>query len=196
MNELLAVAAVVLIDVTLAADNAVIVGLAASRVAPELRTKAVFWGILGAVCLRLVFARFATQIISIIGLKLAGGLLLLWVCWKMFRELRETGTDHGSPGSYGSQMGLGRAIAHMIIADVSMSLDNVLAIAGAARGSTVVLVVGVTISVMLMAIASNLVAKLLSRVPWIAWVGLAVVMFVACDMIWRGFFEIEPHVLR
>jgi YjbE family integral membrane protein len=196
VNELLAVVAVVLIDVTLAADNAVIVGLAASRVAPELRTKAVFWGILGAVCLRLVFARFATQIISIIGLKLAGGLLLLWVCWKMFRELRETGTDHGSTGSYGSQMGLGRAIAHMIVADVSMSLDNVLAIAGAARGSTVVLVVGVTISVMLMAIASNLVAKLLSRVPWIAWVGLAVVVFVACDMIWRGFFEIEPHVLR
>lgn len=196
MNELLAVAAVVLIDVTLAADNAVIVGLAASRVAPELRTKAVFWGILGAVCLRLVFARFATQIISIIGLKLAGGLLLLWVCWKMFRELRETGTDHGSPGSYGSQMGLGRAIAHMIIADVSMSLDNVLAIAGAARGSLVVLGIGLIVSVSLMATASTLLAKLLERLPWIAWLGLLIVVFVAFDMIWRGLYEIDPHLMR
>jgi predicted tellurium resistance membrane protein TerC len=92
-------------------------------------------------------------------------------------------------------MGLWRAVAHMIIADVSMSLDNVLAIAGAAHGSTLVLVVGLTISVILMAIASTLVAKLLIRVPWIAWIGLAVVVVVACDMIWRGFFEIEPHVL-
>lgn len=196
MDELVAIAAVVLIDITLAADNAIIVGLAASRVAPELRTKAVFWGIVGAVALRLAFARFVIQIISIIGLKLAGGLLLLWVCWKMFRELRETSAGHGPAAPSGPRMGLWRAVAHMIIADVSMSLDNVLAIAGAARGSTLVLIVGLTISVILMAIASTLVAKLLSRVPWIAWIGLAVVVFVACDMIWRGFFEIEPHVFR
>jgi YjbE family integral membrane protein len=196
VNELVAIAAVVLIDITLAADNAVIVGLAASRVAPEVRTKAVFWGIAGAVALRLAFARFVTQIISIIGLKLAGGLVLLWVCWKMFRELRDTASgQHGPTGLSGPRMGLWRAVAHMIIADVSMSLDNVLAIAGAAHGSTLVLVVGLTISVILMAIASTLVAKLLIRVPWIAWIGLAVVVVVACDMIWRGFFEIEPHVL-
>ena len=193
MNELIAIAEVVLIDITLAADNAVVVGLAASLVAPELRSKAVFWGIAGAVVLRLAFAGLISWIMSIIGLRLAGGLLLLWVCWKMFREFHAAAVSHASTGPPASPAGLGRAVMRIVIADVSMSLDNVLAVVGAARDSTVVLACGLAVSVTLMAIASSLVARLLSRFPWIAWIGLLIVIYVALDMIWRGFVEIRPH---
>jgi YjbE family integral membrane protein len=193
VNELIAIAEVVLIDVTLAADNAVIVGLAASRVGPEQRAKAVFWGIAGAVLLRLAFASVTTRIISIIGLRIAGGLLLLWVCWKMFREFRAIPVSDASTPPSTSPAGLGSAVMRMIVADLSVSLDNVLAVAGAARDSAVVLAFGLAVSVTLMAIASTLVAKLLSRFPWIAWIGLLIVIYVALEMIWRGFVEIRPH---
>jgi YjbE family integral membrane protein len=192
VHELIAIAEVVLIDITLAADNAVIVGLAASRVTPALRSKAIFWGLAGATALRLSFAVFVTQIVTIIGLTLAGGLLLLWVCWKTFRELRADGARHSAMPA--GSTGLWRAVMRMVVADVSMSLDNVLAIAGAARDSWVVLAVGVVVSVTLMAMAANFVATLLTRFPWIAWIGLLIVVYVALDMIWRGFFQIEPHL--
>ena len=144
---------VILIDVVLAGDNAVIVGLAASRVAPELRAKVIFWGIAGAVLLRVVFAAVATQLLAIVGLTLAGGLLLLWVAWKMYRQM--TGRNGHDAGEHAAQGGARRpmsfwsAVVHVVIADVSMSLDNVLAVAGAAKGSALVLVIGLAVAILL-----------------------------------------------
>jgi YjbE family integral membrane protein len=162
------------------------VGLAASRVAPELRAKVIFWGIAGAVVLRITFAALTVQILAIVGLTLAGGILLLWVCWKMYREMR-----HGprpvsagaavteARGATTATLGFRGALVQIIAADVSMSLDNVLAVAGAAKGHTWVLVVGLGIAVVLMALAANYVAKLLARSPWITWIGLLIILFVA-----------------
>lgn len=192
MLDIIAIAEVILIDVALAADNAIVVGLAAARVPPQKRQQAIIWGISGAVVLRLLFAGLMTELFSIIGLTLAGGLLLLWVCWKMFRELRGLAHATATPAPSSA---LWRAVLRMAVADISMSLDNMLAIAGAARGRFVVLAVGLIVSVTLMAIASTLLAKLLARLPWIAWLGLMIVVFVAFDMIWRGVHEIEPHLL-
>jgi YjbE family integral membrane protein len=194
VHAIVAIAEVILIDIALAADNAIVVGLAASRVPSQTRRQAIVWGISGAVALRLVFAGLLSELFSIIGLTLAGGLLLLWVCWKMFRELCGPAHQNGLSSSAPSAA-LWRAVARMVVADVSMSLDNVLAIAGAARGSFVVLAIGLIVSVSLMATASTLLANLLERLPWIAWLGLLIVVFVAFDMIWRGIYEIEPHLM-
>lgn len=189
----LALINVIIIDVVLAGDNAIIVGLAASRVAPELRQKVIFWGILGAVLLRIGFAAITTQLLAIVGIMLAGGLLLLWVCWKMYREIAHRGEDLagakgiagvGQPGP--SSMSFRAAVTQIIIADVSMSLDNVLAVAGAAKGSTAVLIIGLAVAVVLMAVASHYIARMLAHYPWITWVGLLVILYVALDMIWDG----------
>ncbi|MGE5512191.1 MAG: YjbE family putative metal transport protein [Bacteroidota bacterium] len=193
--ELWALAQVVFIDVVLAGDNAVVVGVAASRVAPELRAKVILWGIVGAIVLRIAFAAVTVQLLSIVGLTLAGGILLLWVCWKMYREFGH----HARPAAVGAapaaataQEGLGfwAALVQIIVADVSMSLDNVLAVAGAAKGHTWVLVVGLVLAVALMAVAASYIAKLLAHYPWITWVGLAIILFVALDMMWRGSLEV------
>jgi YjbE family integral membrane protein len=196
-SELIALAQVIVIDLVLAGDNAIVVGLAASRVAPELRARVIFWGIAGAVVLRITFAALTVQILAIVGLTLAGGILLLWVCWKMYRELR-----HGPrPASAGAaavvahgeavpRPGFRAALAQIIAADVSMSLDNVLAVAGAAKGHTWVLVVGLGVAVVLMAVAANYIAKLLARLPWITWIGLLIILYVAIDMMWRGSLEL------
>jgi YjbE family integral membrane protein len=195
--ELIALLQVIVIDVVLAGDNAIVVGLAASRVAPEFRAKVIFWGIAGAVVLRIAFAGITVQLLAIVGLTLAGGILLLWVCWKMYREIRHV----PRPASVGAQavsgeaqatgaLGFWSAITQIVVADVSMSLDNVLAVAGAAKGHTWVLVVGLAIAVVLMAVAATYIARLLARYPWITWVGLAIVLYVAADMIWRGSHEV------
>ena len=189
---------VIIIDVVLAGDNAIIVGLAASRVKEELRSKVILWGIGGAVVLRIIFAALTTQLLAIVGLLLAGGLLLLWVCWKMYRELTHKGEkrvgSHGVAGVSGKPvertMSFRAAVTQIIIADVSMSLDNVLAVAGAAKGHTWVLVVGLAIAVVLMAVAATYIAKLLAHYPWITWVGLLVIVYVALDMIYRGSAEV------
>jgi YjbE family integral membrane protein len=189
---------VILIDMVLAGDNAVIVGLAASRVAPELRRKVILWGIVGAVGLRVVFAALTTYLLAIVGLLLAGGLLLLWVCWKMYWELTHAGKKrvgaHGIAPATGQAadrpMGFRAAVTQIIIADVSMSLDNVLAVAGAAKGSPAVLVIGLAVAVVLMAVAANAIANLLARYPWIAWIGLAVILYVALDMVFAGSREV------
>ncbi len=194
--ELIALAQVIVIDVVLAGDNAIVVGLAASRVAPELRAKVIFWGIAGAVVLRIGFAAVTVQLLSIVGLLLAGGILLLWVCWKMYREiargpsLASVGSAAVSQNARHENLGFWPAIVQIIVADVSMSLDNVLAVAGAAKGHTWVLVVGLAIAVVLMAVAATYIASLLARYPWITWVGLAIIVYVAFDMIWRGSHEI------
>ncbi len=197
-SELIALLQIIVIDVVLAGDNAIVVGMAASRVAPEMRAKVVLWGIVGAVLLRVVFAAVTVQLLAIVGLTLAGGILLMWVCWKMYRELQHNphATSTGaavSPGGdvdAGKTMGSRSAILQIIVADVSMSLDNVLAVAGAARGHTMVLIIGLAIAVVLMAVAASLIAKLLARYPWVTWLGLLVVLYVALDMMWRGVLEV------
>lgn len=196
--DLIALAQIIVIDVVLAGDNAIVVGLAASRVSPELRARVIFWGIAGAVLLRIGFASITMQLLAIVGLTLAGGILLLWVCWKMYREVRHIAPRPASAGAAVATshdqtvgaLGFWSAITQIIIADVSMSLDNVLAVAGAAKGSTWVLVVGLGIAVVLMAVAASYIARLLARYPWITWIGLAIIFYVAVDMIWRGSHEV------
>ena len=169
-SSLPALLQVILIDVVLAGDNAIIVGLAASRVAPELRRRVIFWGIAGAVALRIAFAAVATTLLAIVGLTLAGGLLLLWVCWKMYRELTHAGqksvdAQAGMPaaGQAAQQpMRFGAAVGNIIIADVSMSLDNVLAVAGAARGDPVILAIGLGIAIVLSTLVYLAFDKLLT----------------------------------
>jgi YjbE family integral membrane protein len=189
---------IIMIDLVLAGDNAIIVGLAASRVSPEIRGRVIFWGIAGAVVLRILFAGVTTQLLQIIGLMLAGGILLLWVCWKMYRELHREPMAHSlgaaavdtSAGEKVAHLGFWPALWQITVADVSMSLDNVLAVAGAAKGNTAVLVIGLGVAVVLMAIAANYIAGLLARYPWISWIGLAVIAYVAFDMIWAGSHEV------
>ncbi len=197
-TELIALGQVILIDLVLAGDNAIVVGLAASRVAPELRSRVIFWGIAGAVVLRIVFAALTTQLLAIVGLTLAGGVLLLWVCWKMYREFRHHDPRPAALGAEATMMsgpdvsrvGFWPALWQIIIADVSMSLDNVLAVAGAAKGNTWILVVGLAVAVVLMAVAASYIAVLLARYPMITWIGLIVILYVAIEMMWRGSAEV------
>ena len=203
--QLVALMQIIVIDVVLAGDNAIVVGLAASRVAPEIRARVIFWGLAGAVALRILFAAIATQLLAIIGLTFAGGILLLWVCWKMYREIRSGALDESEaqrPHSVGAAaapevarpMSFWSAIVQILIADLSMSLDNVLAVAGAAGEHLWVLVVGLLLSIALMAIAANFIARLLARYHWITWIGLAIILFVAVDMIYRGYLEVQSFV--
>jgi YjbE family integral membrane protein len=198
-KNLLALVQIIIIDFVLAGDNAIVVGLAASRVAPELRMKVIFWGIAGAVVLRIMFAAVATQLLTIVGLTLAGGILLLWVCWKMYREISAHQPQHAMAGAGGGSVSgspdykgvsIGAAILQVIIADVSMSLDNVLAVAGAARGNIVILAIGLTVAIVFMAVASAYIAKLLARYFWITWIGLLVILYVALEMIWKGSHQV------
>ncbi len=204
-TQLVALLQIVVIDVVLAGDNAVVVGLAASRVHPDVRAKVIFWGIAAAVVLRILFAAVTTHLLEIVGLTFAGGILLLWVCWKMYREIRAgsvDGSEEGKPHAVGAAvapdsptpMGFWTAVVQILIADVSMSLDNVLAVAGAAKGHLWVLAVGLLLSIVLMAIAASLIAKLLARHHWITWIGLAIILLVAVDMIWRGSLELQHFV--
>lgn len=194
LPELLALAQVVFIDLVLAGDNAIVVGMAAAGVAAEQRARVIFWGIAAAVVLRIIFALATTQLLDIIGLTFAGGILLLWVCWKMFREIRaQSAEDQGAGVAAGEddaasapRKTVGAAVLQVVIADVSMSLDNVLAVAGAAREHLWVLVLGLFLSVALMGAAATVIARLLSRFHWIAYIGLAVILYVAVEMIWRG----------
>lgn len=203
-QQLIALTQVIIIDIVLAGDNAIVVGLAASRVDPAMRSKVILWGIAGAVVLRVLFAAVTTQLLAIIGLTLAGGILLLWVCWKMYRELRHAqalapvplAPGHGMPTVEAphATMSLMAAISTIIVADISMSLDNVLAVAAAAHGNLPILVIGLAFSIILMAIAANYIAKLLAHYPWFTWVGLAIILYVAVDMIWRGAHEVGRAV--
>lgn len=184
---------IIMIDLVLAGDNAIIVGLAASRVPKEIRSKVIFWGIAAAVVLRIFFAAVTVQLLAIIGLTLAGGILLLWVCWKMYLQIT-TGTQHsdiepGEPQNNG-ELGFWQAVGLITIADVSMSLDNVLAVAGASKGSTLVLVIGLAVAIVLMAVASHYIASLLVKYPWITWIGLLIILWVALDMIYKGSHEV------
>ncbi len=185
-HDLSALAQVLAIDIALAGDNAVVVGLAVAGLPARQQRPAIILGIAGATAIRIGFGAIALHLMAILGLLLAGGLLLLWVCWKMFRELRQHAHEAASAAAAARQKTLAQAMGQIILADVSMSLDNVLAVAGAAGGSPWVLAAGLTISVVLMGVAAGVLARILERQRWIAWVGLLVVLYVALDMIWHG----------
>ena len=204
-DHLTALFQVIMIDLVLAGDNAIVIGLAAAGLPEGQRRKAILIGILAATLLRIGFASVTVQLLQIIGLLLAGGVLLLWVCWKMWRELRNS---HHQPSAQslssastaeastttGPQKTLGHAVWQITLADVSMSLDNVLAVAGAAREHPMILIFGLALSIALMGLAANFIARILEKHRWIAYVGLAIILYVSLDMIYRGGLEVWPHL--
>jgi len=203
-QHLTALFQVIMIDLVLAGDNAIVIGLAAAGLPEGQRKKAILFGILAATILRIGFASVTVQLLQIIGLLLAGGVLLLWVCWKMWRELQmshqptfqslsSASTIDTSAGA-GRQKTLGQAVWQITLADVSMSLDNVLAVAGAAREHPMILIFGLALSIALMGLAANFIARLLEKHRWIAYVGLAIILYVAFDMCYRGALEVWPHL--
>ena len=194
---------VVMIDLVLAGDNAVVIGLAAAGLPDKQRKRAILIGIVTATILRIVCATVAAQLLQVLGLLLAGGILLLWVCWKMWRELHTTPVDRqggkalleengrGETAAGGARRKtFGHATLRIVVADISMSLDNVLALAGAAREHPFVLAFGLLLSIALMGLAANLIARLLQKHRWIAYVWLAIILYVACEMIYRGSLEL------
>jgi YjbE family integral membrane protein len=183
------------IDLVLAGDNAVVIGLAAAGLPDKQRNRAILIGILAATVLRIACATIAMQLLQVLGLLLAGGVLLLWVCWKMWRELHTTtaqsAIEHSKKAAVGpGRKTFGQATVRIVIADISMSLDNVLGIAGAAREHPFVLAFGLLLSIALMGLAANLIARLLQNHRWIAYAGLGIVLYVACEMIYRGGLEL------
>jgi len=200
---------VIAIDLVLAGDNAIVIGLAAAGLPADQRKKAILVGIIAATVLRIGFAYFTLQLLEILGLLLVGGILLLWVCWKMWRELRTShaervATDEalsdtdidkdGAVAKGAPRKTFAQAAWQIVIADVSMSLDNVLAVAGAARDHPTVLVIGLILSIALMGIAASFVARLLTRYPWVAYIGLVIILYVAGDMVYRGTVEVWPYL--
>jgi YjbE family integral membrane protein len=196
-EALVALFSVIVIDVVLAGDNAVVVGMAAAGLPHAQQTRVIALGIAMATALRIGFALVTVQLLAIIGLTLAGGVLLLWVAWKMYRELQRTQRRAADalPGDAPAKgKSFSQALIQVVLADVSMSLDNVLAVAGTARDHLWVLVVGLVLSVGLMGVASTIVARMLDRRPWVAWIGLAIVFIVALRMIYDGSTEVLKHV--
>jgi len=192
-DQLSALFQVILIDLVMSGDNAIIIGMAVAGLPPQNRTKIIFWGVAGATVLRIGFAAVTTQLLQIIGLTLAGGLLLMWVAWRMYRELRLKSKHEASEVAEAAQAPpktMRQAMLQIIAADVSMSLDNVLAVAGAARDHLAVLWFGLILSVILMAVASNFIARILDRHHWVAWIGFLIIVYVAGDMIWDGMHEV------
>jgi YjbE family integral membrane protein len=190
---------VLMIDLVLAGDNAIVVGALAAGLPPEQRRKVIMIGVLAALVLRVLFALIVSQLLQIVGLILAGGLLLLWVAWKMWRELRHAGESTGSDEIDGDEhsglrpaKSFAAAAWSVAVADVSMSLDNVLAVAGAAREHPGILIVGLIAAVALMGVAANAIAKYIERYRWIAYLGLLVVLWVALKMIWDGWHDVAP----
>ena len=203
--EFLAISQVILIDLVLAGDNAIVVGMAAAGVAPQYRKKVIAYGIALAVVMRIVFAAVTMQLLNVVGLMLVGGLLLLWVCWKMFQDLNfnkdtdkntilegdKTAEKHQSH----AHKTVGAAVFQVAVADISMSLDNVLAVAGAANNHMSALVIGLTLSVVLMGVGATLIAKLLQKHRWIGYLGLVLILYVAFAMMWRGGVELTDYLL-
>ena len=192
---------VLMIDIVLAGDNAIVVGALAAGLPADQRKKVIAIGVLAALVLRVVFALMVTWLLGIVGLVLAGGILLLWVAWRMYRDIKGHGETE-SPGSpevsgdehsgLSSSKSFAAAAWSVALADVSMSLDNVLAVAGAAREHPGILIVGLIFAVILMGVAANIIAKYIERYRWIGWVGLVVILYVALKMIWEGFHEVAP----
>jgi len=193
---------ILFIDIVLAGDNAIVVGALAAGLPAEQRKKVIMIGVLAALVLRIAFALLVTQLLQVVGLVLAGGILLLWVAWRMYREIRHKDESEGSEEIVGDEhSGLkpaktfASAAWGVALADVSMSLDNVLAVAGAAREHPYVLVFGLILSVLLMGAAANIIARYIDRYRWIGWVGLLVILWVALRMIYEGAAHVAPHVV-
>lgn len=197
---------IIIADIVLSGDNALIIGMAAAGLAPELRKKAILYGMVVAAVLRVVFAVIATKLLGIPGLLLVGALLLYWVCWTLYREIKAHTDEHAAEvleraedpeaGYTGApRRTLGQALVSITIADVSMSLDNVLAVAAIADGDTNKLIFGLGLAIVLMAFAATMIMKLLTRYPWISWLGLVVLIYVASEMLYRGIFDETNGIL-
>src|SRR6476469_6376511 len=192
---------ILLIDIVLAGDNAIVVGALAAGLPADQRKKVIMIGVLAALVLRIVFALVVSQLLQVVGLVLAGGILLLWVAWRMYREIRHKDESAGSEEIVGDEHSgvksaktFASAAWGVALADVSMSLDNVLAVAGAAREHPYVLVFGLVLSVVLMGVAANFIARYIDRYRWIAWGGLLVILWVACKMIYEGAGHVAPVI--
>lgn len=199
------------IDLVLAGDNAIVIGLAAAGLPKEQRAKAILVGIGAATVMRIGFALITTQLLAIVGLLLAGGILLLWVCWKMWQELRAGAHAHdieavealanedidkdGAVADDAPRKTFAQAATQIVVADVSMSLDNVLAVAGAAKDHPTVLIIGLALSIAMMGLAASYIANLLNKYRWIAYIGLLIILYVALKMMWEGWHEVEPVLL-
>jgi len=206
LDSILKFIQIVVVDLVLAGDNAIVIGLVAAKFAPEQRRKVIFYGVGAAVVMRIAFAAVTVQLLQIIGILLAGGILLLWVCWKLWRDLRAPAEAKAATAGDGDAVAiaddggavpadkkdppLAAAIWQIVVADVSMSLDNVLAVAGIAEGHTLLLVFGLALSVALMAFAATLIANLLERHRWIGYVGLLMILYVALKMIYSGTLQL------
>ena len=182
-TEATVLAKIIMIDIALAGDNAIVVGMAVAGLPERQRRAAILIGIGGATVLRILLGSIALRLLEVLGLTLAGGLLLLWVCWRMYSELRAVPHDPGAPAQGKTLL---QAMIQITIADLSMSLDNVLAVAGAAHGHPVLLMVGLALSVVLMGVAATLISRLLIRHRWIGWIGFLIVLHVSLEMIWSG----------
>ena len=194
ISQLTALFSVVLIDIVLAGDNAVVVGTAAAGLPAQQQRRVIVIGAALALVARILFALVAVQLLAIIGLLLAGGLLLLWVAWKIWRELHGHGHDEAASETVAGAKTMRSAILQVAVADISMSLDNVLAVAGAARDHPYIMIFGLLLSIALMAVAAQMIARLIDRHRWIAYVGLAIVLLVAVKMIWEGGLEVLDAV--
>jgi YjbE family integral membrane protein len=207
-TALFALAQVLMINIVLSGDNAVVIGMVAARVDKRNRRDVILWGMVAAVVLRVLLALVAVDLLRILGLSLAGGIILLWVAWRLYRDIREQAQEKAgleamgercNPGesqtSAASSVPLGRAIRQIAVADISMSVDNVLAIAGAANQNVPVLVIGLVVSIALMGVAATYIARLLQRYPALSYVGVALIVYVGGEMIWDGSGDV-PEILR
>lgn len=209
-SALFALFQVLMINIVLSGDNAVVIGMVAARVAPNNRHKVILWGMVAAVLLRILLSLFAVRLLAILGLSLAGGIILLWVAWRLYRDIREEREEkaalaviaadraEGSGHSHevaATAVPLGRAVFQIAVADISMSIDNVLAIAGAANKNIPVLVIGLILSIALMGVAATYIAKLLQRYPTLSYVGVILIVYVGLQMIWDGSADL-PHIFR
>jgi YjbE family integral membrane protein len=197
---LLSLAQVLMINIVLSGDNAVVIGMVAARVDLKDRHRVIMWGMVAAVVLRILLALVAVDLLNIVGLSLAGGIILLWVAWRLYRDIHETKQEHKAvatmvadrhaqgmpPPAPARTVPFSRAIRQIAVADISMSVDNVLAIAGAANDNVPILVIGLTVSIALMGIAATYIAKLLQRYPALSYVGVILIVYVAGEMIWEG----------
>lgn len=193
---------IIIADIVLSGDNALIIGMAAAGLAPDLRKKAILFGMVIAALLRIVFALIATKLLGIPGLLLVGALLLFWVCWSLYKEIRSQShaaqleaAEGAVEAKEGKQKTLAQALIAITIADVSMSLDNVLAVAAIADGDTNKLIFGLGLAIVLMAFAATMIMKLLGKYPWISWLGLIVLVYVALEMFYRGIFDETNGIL-
>jgi YjbE family integral membrane protein len=209
-SALFALFQVLMINIVLSGDNAVVIGMVAARVAPNNRHKVILWGLFAAVLLRIILSIFAVRLLAILGLSLAGGIILLWVAWRLYRDIREEREEKAalaviaadradrsahSPQTVATAVPLGRAVFQIAVADISMSVDNVLAIAGAANKNIPVLVIGLILSIALMGVAATYIAKLLQRYPALSYVGVILIVYVGLQMIWDGSADL-PDIFR